>query len=442
MDFSFDVAHDTSTFNFHVNLKIDPATRTWACSAVCARSDVQIDIQNINIPDGTYLPIHSRFACIRDTVYDKVRNKIADVDFAGIMQRFLNKILNQIPTSVTVFDSVTFHFPPTDLAFADATGGLSVGFDGGVTFQAAPAANPVIVPLPVPDPAHSSIVRVAFYELHSLFAGLFGAGHFSRRIAGGNTNVYNTNWEHGGVPKFYNWAPGQNMVLYLSADHAPSIRNARNVWVLTEKALAVAGLTPQVDPDAYETLRVQAGYSAIVEDAATFDAKLREAMEPPLFAKYHEAITTASRATAFAVDASTTYRVCVINPSGQEVEAFALSRTSVCQSLPHNQKITISPLGQRRLTFAIIELKRDQHLLRCAVPGLSEIEAQWVLSPLESDLRHYVFEVGEAGVPLPTLQGIAVTIVAANYVPSQRVSPPFHDAYVEVVADLTVTGGM
>lgn len=444
--FSFDMIHDTSTFTFHVTLKIDPASNTWQCSATSSSQDVQPDLEHIKIPDGTYLPIHSNFPCIRDKVYSTVHDTIAEkANFAGTLQTVLTNYLNKIPTKAQIAGFISFDFAPTALTFFDKTDGLAVGFNGTLSFGEpvsldAEPGDPIVIPLPVPDPAHTVIIRLATHELQLVFFGLYGKKLFSRRFDASsvpNQSVFNTYIYKESAPPLYNWAPSASIILYLDAATLPKVLNIEDVWVVTEDALATAGITPQTDSDAYRRLQSLVEGRGIYTTTTSLKSDLEYYLTANQFKLYGNKLITAARTQALPINAEATARVCIIAPDGSEKEAFVVNRTSTFLGTTFAvNTVTSTETGNHLITFDFAETSATDKSKKIDVPLLTESQAHTVLDTLMGAVDHYVQNVGKAGLPIPTLEGFAINKASVNFIPSKK--PPYSDAIIEVVADLTV----
>jgi len=439
MSFSFDIAND-SGFTFHITIGIDSGSNTWDCQATCSGSDVSVDLQNINIPDGTYLPINSSFSCITDKINEKVRDAITNnVNFAGIMQTFLTNFLNNIPTSVALANGINFNFGPTALSMSDPTTGFAVGFNGDITFDNVPIVPQTInVPLPVPDPNHTGAVNIATYELQFLFFGLFAGKVLSKRFDQSSVaeqQYFNTANYQSIAPDFYNWAPDASIVLYLEASEPPTVNNIGQAWVLTDAALQTAGVS--AGSDTYEKLQDTIKLGSIYTDSNTLDNALKFQLTSNEYNQYGTAIVSASSTPTLSVSDKATARVCIIDGSGKEVEAFVMSRQSDFQAADLSIDVVNSPGSANSvLTFDFSETNTINTLTSSPIPNLKEGEADFVLNALMMAVDSYVKDAGKNGTPIPGIKGFSINKVSVGFTPST--TKPYLDAVINLIADLTV----
>jgi len=359
-----------------------------------------------NIPKNSVVNLEDYAGCFSTQVSSATKNAVDTIDFSTPIIALIKPLFASIPASGNLTPNIAFQFPigPSGLTFP-GNSGIAAGVTGNVTYKgtAYTGANPPQLALP-PMPVNNHLNYYASdYTFNALMWAFFEEGDLVATATPGNIpdpGVLNTsNYNNTPLQALYNAYPNMPMTANIKALVAPTVQFAQ-IYDLT--AANIGKLQNQLPATVYAQLQVLKG-SVFMSEVLFFSA-LVNALGQANADQFKTAIETVALVVGAVVTHSNQIILNVVDKGVTiPVITFDVSQTDVLQAFVLGVSGTTQTL---QFAFQIVTPLTTTQFISSTIPGIDggDFGLIWNFA-LQPVYATEVAKIGQAGVPLPRIQG-------------------------------------
>ena len=382
------------------------------------------NLGTVNIPSNSVLNDPSLLSCINDRVRDTVRNAILKIDLASKLQSAINSLIGNIPSQVNLTAAIVYRFAPTFVSFPNNSG-IAFGISGQVLYNGTPYSGTAAIAAPASDPGRHITLNIGTYEFDALLWAFFQAGEFNATILPaslGNPAFLNTDFYKTLLPALYNFAPGADMSVGVSAAAPPVLSNA-TMYYITNAVLA--SLKAKLPTATYTLLAGSTMKDVMYPTRDAFDGTLKNLLSSNDYAAYDNAIATAATATGMFSKTGFLLSVNVLK-QGNPVFAFSITveKDDLLSTFQFGVIGTVQTLG-----FKFSEYATAATLVKSAIGAIDPVMLTVIWDIVDENVDLLIQKAGTAGVPLPFIHGFLLENAAVTLQPG----------FVAVATDISFT---